>query len=146
MKPTFLILAVFFSFSACSSNHGTLQDPTTTPAEITQNGTKTEVKTIQSPEAKALLAKQENVVILDVRTPEEYAAGHLQTAKLINKYDPDFAEQINALDRNKTYLIYCKAGGRSAETTKMMTELGFKNIYDATEGFESLKNAGVPAE
>ena len=104
------------------------------------------IQSIGSSETKALLAEQQQIVMLDVRTPEEYAAGHLKGAKLINFYSPDFRQRVQALDPAKTYLVYCAVGGRSKEAVQTMAKLGFKQVYDATEGFSALKNAGIPTE
>ena len=134
------------AFSSCSSNAKTPENSNAIPAEQNQNAIQNGAKTIGSSETKILLDKQKDIVVLDVRTPEEYAAGHLKNAVLLNKYDPDFAAKLKAFDRNKTYLIYCAVGGRSGQTASMMESLGFKNIFDATEGFEKLKNAGAPVE
>jgi thioredoxin 1 len=73
-------------------------------------------------------------VLLDVRTPEEYNEGHIKNAVLIDFKAADFKDKISKLDRSKTYLVYCKRGGRSAETMKLMKELGFKNLYHLYEG------------
>jgi phage shock protein E len=101
---------------------------------------------IGSQEAKALLANQEDIIILDVRTPAEYGAGHLKNAQHIDFYAPDFSQRLQTLDPPKTYLVYCAVGGRSREAAQMMQQLGFKQMYDASEGFSFLKNSGVPVE
>ena len=66
------------------------------------------------------------VVILDVRTPEETAAGKIPNAVEINIQAADFEQQLNRLDKSKTYLVYCKAGGRSARACSTMEDIGFK--------------------
>ncbi|MBK0402634.1 rhodanese-like domain-containing protein [Adhaeribacter sp. BT258] len=104
-----------------------------------------EVKTISSEEAGTLVASEKELVILDVRTPEEFTKGHLKNATLLNKYEPDFEARIKTLDREKPYLVYCASGGRSGETKALMQTLGFKKVYDA-KGFEDLKAAGLPVE
>lgn len=102
-----------------------------------------EIHHLGSQEVKNLLT-QERVVVVDVRTPAEFAEGHLQRAQLIDWYAPDFAERIKALDPAQPYLLYCASGGRSGEASKMMLGLGFTHVYNATEGFIALKQAGVP--
>lgn len=143
MKPIYLFLAAL-AVTACNSNASTPGNPPT--VEQQQNGTPKAVKTIRSAEAKALIEKQKDLVILDVRTPQEFAGGHLKNALLLNKYAPDFETSLKALDRNKPYLLYCAVGGRSGEAARQMQQLGFTQIYDATEGFNPLKDAGVPIE
>ena len=68
-------------------------------------------------------------VILDVRTPEEAALGRISEKGLeIDFYGDNFNEKLNELDKNHTYLMYCRSGGRSGKTMKIMGEQGFKNV------------------
>lgn len=75
-------------------------------------------------------------VILDVRTPEEFSEGHIEHAVNIDFYEDAFPDELEGLDRDKTYLIYCRTGGRSGSTFKMMRELGFQNVYNMKGGIE----------
>ena len=102
------------------------------------------IKALTSQEAKTLLVQQPEIALLDVRTDEEYAGGHLQEATNLDYKAPDFAAQLSKLDKAKPYLVYCAAGGRSSKATKLMHEMGFINVYNATEGFNQLKDAGIP--
>ena len=81
-----------------------------------------------------VLMKQESQVI-DFRTPEEYALGYIEGAILIDYKASDFQATISALNRNVTYLIYCRSGNRSGKASKVMDSLGFKKIYDLKGGF-----------
>lgn len=77
-----------------------------------------------------------NYTLLDVRTPEEYAAGHLENAINLNWYDADFATQLKSLPKENTFYVYCKKGGRSANAFALMDSLGYKVVnleggYDA---------------
>lgn len=91
-------------------------------------------------------AKEPNSVILDVRTPEEVNAGIIPGAKVIDFRTSDFASKIGQLDKNKTYFVYCKAGGRSSRTVDMMKNAGFKHIYELDGGFDDWVNAGYPVK
>ena len=73
-------------------------------------------------------AQKENVIILDVRTDQEYKSSHLKGAINIDFYQPDFKSQISKLDKTKTYLIYCRSGNRSGQTLNIMKNLGFTNL------------------
>lgn len=84
----------------------------------------------------------ENFSILDVRTPREYSEGHIEGAKLINYYDTDFKEQLQKLDRKKTYLIYCRTGNRSRKALNIMKELKFEKVYNMTGGIVKWKEEG----
>ncbi len=85
-------------------------------------------------------------VVLDLRTPAEYAAGHLPGAELLNFYDPTFFNEIQKLDPNKTYLFYCATGNRSRSTTEIMELLGFKKAYHIYQGITAWQRHGLPIE
>lgn len=144
MKALYFLFAGALLFAGCTSNAETAENPAQVTVEQQETLTAGGVKTIRSAETKTLLEKQKDVVVIDVRTPEEFAEGHLENALHLNKYEAGFDAKIKALDRNKPYLLYCAAGGRSGDATRQMQQLGFKQVYDATEGFESLKTAGIP--
>jgi len=92
-------------------------------------------------DAKAYLEKAKPVLI-DIRTPEEYAAGHLENSVLTDYYAPDFKDKLNLLDKSAKYLIYCRSGKRSAAALKIMQELGFKDIHDIAGGINAWIAAG----
>jgi rhodanese-related sulfurtransferase len=78
----------------------------------------------------------ENVVILDVRTPGEHAAGNVPNSTLIDVSAPDFKSKVAGLDKDKTYLVYCRSGRRSVAATDIMTkELGFTNVKNLLGGY-----------
>lgn len=76
----------------------------------------------------------EDLVILDVRTPEEFAEGHIDGAVLVDFYDEDFGEQLAALDPAVPYLVYCRSGNRSGQAMTMMQGLGFDDVADVDGG------------
>lgn len=107
----------------------------------------TVVKNVTPEEAHDLLMLSSKFVhIIDVRTPEEYAGGHLAGAVNIDYSSADFKEIINKLDKNATYLVYCRTGSRSAAASAIMLELGFKDIYNMTGGITDWQAAGYPVE
>jgi rhodanese-related sulfurtransferase len=75
-----------------------------------------------------------NGVLIDVRTPGEYNGGHIPNSKLMNIYEPTFADDIQKLDRNKNYYLYCRSGSRSYHASKLMKKLGFNNVYNLSSG------------
>lgn len=95
-------------------------------------------------EAEKLLKENKQIVVLDVRTPEEFAEGHIAGAKNLDFHGDDFAKQLNALDKSKTYLVHCASGGRSGKTCKLMDEDKFAKIYHMNGGFSAWKQAGKP--
>ncbi|CAM1345640.1 rhodanese-like domain-containing protein [Tenacibaculum amylolyticum] len=82
----------------------------------------------------------ENVQLIDVRTPEEYADGHIENAAVINYFGDDFKEKAQQLDKNKPVYLYCKSGKRSAKASKVLGELGFTKIYDLQGGYNAWSN------
>ena len=90
--------------------------------------------------------KEPDAVVLDVRTPHEYAAGHVPGAVNLDVHDPKFNEKVCTLDKSKTYLVHCAMGVRSEAATKRMASLGFLNLFDFHGGFKAWENAHKPIE
>ena len=97
---------------------------------------KTDVTILSIEEAKTILAEEPDAVFLDVRTPEEFKEGHIPGAVLINFFDENFKEQVEDLDKDKPVYIYCRSGNRSQKAGKILTEMGFKEVYDIEKGYQ----------
>ena len=97
-------------------------------------------------EAEKLLKENPDIVVLDVRTDEEFKSGHIRGAKNLDFFSADFAKQLAALDKNKAYLVHCAGGGRSAKACKAMDAQKFTAIYHLNEGFNAWVKAGKPVE
>jgi len=95
--------------------------------------------------AARTMATAKGVVILDVRTPEEFREGHLSGAVLANINDPSFDTKIATIAKDKKVLVYCAAGGRSARASKIMSEKGWKNVTNMKGGFNAWSAAGYPS-
>lgn len=122
-----LFLSLAFLLSSC--HESTAQQPA-------------QASSVLSPddfEAKALKA---DVQLIDVRTPDEYKAGHITNAKNINFYAADFKDQMEKLDKSKVIALYCGVGGRSGKASTILTQLGFKTIYDLQGGMSAWKAKG----
>ncbi len=76
-----------------------------------------------------------DVVVLDVRTPQETALGKIEGAIEIDVTDPSFAQKASQLDKNKTYLVYCRSGRRSVAACSTMAEQGFGHLYNLVGGY-----------
>ena len=100
---------------------------------------------VQSVDPQTFLstAKQPGAVIVDVRTPQEFAAGHVEGAINIDVEAPTFDAEIAKLDKNATYTVYCHSGRRSGLATDAMGKAGFTHVYDLQGGFADLANAGA---
>ena len=72
-----------------------------------------------------------DAVVIDVRTPEEYAAGHLEGAVLLDFNGGQFAAEFPGLDPEGEYLVYCRSGNRSAQAASIMRDHGFEHVIDA---------------
>ncbi len=84
------------------------------------------------------------VITLDVRTPGEYAEGHLEGAQLIDFQSGNFENEISSLDKNATYAVYCRSGNRSGQAVKVMQDAGFTSVFNMNGGVIDWANAGLP--
>lgn len=94
------------------------------------------VKNVDVTEFKSLMAN-ENTVVLDVRTPDEIANGKIANAAELDFFADGFDAKVAQLDKSKTYLVYCKSGGRSGKTCNKMAAQGFKNVYNLKGGYKA---------
>jgi thioredoxin 1 len=92
------------------------------------------------------LLKQKKGLLLDVRTPEEFNAGHLPEAMLLDYNNDNFKKSATQLDKSKPVFVYCKTGGRSKSAASILRDLGFKEVYDLDGGITAWKNAGKTVE
>lgn len=77
----------------------------------------------------------QEIQLIDVRTPNEYQQGHINNAKLIDFFADDFKEKTQQLDKKKPVYLYCRSGNRSGKASKTLSTLGFKEIYDLKGGY-----------
>ena len=85
-----------------------------------------------------------NFIILDVRTAEEFSAGHIENATNIDFYSETFSEDLDDLDKNKTYLIYCRTANRSGQALPLMKDLDFIEVYNMLGGIVEWEENGYP--
>lgn len=89
-----------------------------------------------------VIANKNDILILDVRTPEEYQNGHLNRAELLNFYDPDFQNELNEHEKSQAVAVYCAVGARSFQAMELMKTLGFREVYHLEGGLVEWQNAG----
>jgi rhodanese-related sulfurtransferase len=94
-----------------------------------------EIKTIEARAFAEKIKTTKNPQILDVRTPEEFNAGHLENADNVNWLGDSFVNDSKKYDKTKPVFVYCRSGARSKKATEKLEELGFKNIYELEGGF-----------
>lgn len=106
---------------------------------INEKSLASEVKVV-TPEEMERILELEDVQLVDVRTPGEYADDHIENAQNIDFSSPTFDDDIAKLDKSKPVVLYCKAGGRSAKCVKKMEQAGFQKIYDLKGGISTWKH------
>ncbi len=112
-----------------------------------KNESKGLVKVITPQEVyDAVYNDDSTVQLVDVRTTEEYAVSHLKDAQNICVTSDDFSEKVKTLDKSKPVYVYCKLGGRSADAAKILTEMGFKEVYDLEGGITNWEEEGMSTE
>lgn len=139
IRPALQILAAILVSTAVSVSSFAADAKAETKAEA-----KPAVKNLKVDEAAKLLAEKKEVVILDVRTPEEFKDGHLKGAINLNIQSKTFKEDVAKLDKSKTYLVNCASGGRSTRACSAMDGLGFTNAFNLEGGFRAWSAAGQP--
>ncbi len=90
----------------------------------------------------SLKASNQDIQIVDVRTPEETSYGVIEGATLIDFYDKQFQAKLNELDKTKPVVVYCAVGGRSAKAAQIFAKEGFNTVYDLKGGYRAWKAAG----
>ena len=80
--------------------------------------------------------QDKDVVLIDVRTPEEYAQGAIEGAKNVDFFNQqDFIKEISALDKHEPVYLYCRSGNRSMKAARQLISLGFDKVYDLAGGY-----------
>lgn len=123
-KYFFVITALAIMFGSCS---------------IAQNN-----KTVDALEFSRMIHEQNHAQIVDVRTPDEYAKGHLEGAVNINWNGKDFVAGLSKLDKSQPVFVYCLVGGRSAEAAKKMRAEGFNEVIELNGGMLKWRAANLP--
>jgi rhodanese-related sulfurtransferase len=97
---------------------------------------------ISGPECGGTSSEEGSLLILDVRTAPEYHAGHLMGSINLDIRSPSFADELDALDRGRAYLVYCRTGVRSSRAVAIMRSLGFRELYDLAGGLVGWQREG----
>lgn len=128
--------------TACGSGSDTAHDA---PAAIAEAGSAADVVTLDA-EAFRARTQEPGVVVLDVRTPEEFAEGHLAGAVNVDASAPDFDGQVSELDADAAYAVYCRSGSRSEAAVERMQAAGFTDVEHLGGGIIAWQEAGLPVE
>jgi rhodanese-related sulfurtransferase len=104
------------------------------------------VKHVDAAGAEKLLAENKSVLVLDIRTAKEFAAGRIAGAKNLDYYATDFEKQLGELDRAKPILVHCASGGRSGRSLDLFKKLKFQTVYHLDGGFNAWQRSGRPVQ
>ena len=106
-----------------------------------------EIRLVSASDAAAVLNERApEVVLLDVRTAEEFNEVRVPGSVNVDFYAADFASQLDTLAKDVPYVVYCRSGNRSSQTMTIMRELGFLEVWDVDGGIISWDGAGLPLE
>ncbi len=133
--PVVLVLALAIS-AGCTGTQTSAATATSAYTDLSVEEFKQMVDQFQGRPGEA--------VILDVRTPSEFEREHLRDAINLDVNAGVFGDRVARLDREKTYLVYCQSGTRSARAAQTMSELGFTKVYNMRGGIAKWKDAGYP--
>jgi len=107
---------------------------------------KVAIKSVTIQDVKGAMDKKEKAIYLDVRDPNEYAAGHLPEAINISRGTLEFNVWDKIADKNAKIYVYCRTGARCALATKALNDMGYKNAVATDTGYEAWVKAGYPVE
>ena len=124
-----MVLAIALFFYSCSTG---------------QTESNAKISTISTTEFSSKIEELSSAPIVDVRTPAEYAQGHIENSLNFNWNGSDFESQISTLDKSQPIFVYCMSGGRSASAVSKMEELGFEEVYELDGGMIAWRSSGLP--
>ena len=114
-----------------------------------EKSSKREFKEVEPKEVFNILEKNRDnsdFVVLDVRTPEDYEEGHIENAYLLNIKSKDFGDELERMDKNRKYFVYCKTGRKSRKAVELMKERGYKEAHNIVGGMDKWKLRRLPVE
>ena len=137
-----LALVLFFSSAFLCVNCQSVDQNGTT--ETTDAGIVQKMDIITPAQYVEMAAADKELILIDLRTPEEIAQGHITGAKFINFSSSDFKSNLETLNKDSKYVIYCASGRRSHNAQGVMKEMGFTNVSDLQGGLRGWVAAGMP--
>jgi rhodanese-related sulfurtransferase len=138
----FVALAGGLALAACGDDETTVADIDPAAAGAPTPGSPA---LVGPAEADALLSSPPpGLIVLDIRTPEEFAEGHLEGARMIDFYEPTFLADVGEIDRDAPIFIYCRSDNRSGQAVTAMVDMGFTNVTELDGGIVAWQAAGLP--
>lgn len=146
---SFALVAAGMGVAGCSSQDKGDAGETVEVVEVEESGSAQSAQSSSSESSQSESAASEDqaasvITIIDVRTPEEYAEGHLEGAINLDLNSGQFEEEIPTLDPEETYGIYCRSGNRSAQATALLLNAGFANVVDLGSMQDASEEVGLP--
>ena len=137
MFKYFIVLILGFTLMSCKGQKSGASTTTNVSNQATEKSTETLTTKINIDivETKKMMEANKDIVLIDVRTPEEIARGKINNALEMNISSPEFTDKINKLDKSKEYIVYCAVGGRSATAVSMMQQVGFTKVHNLAPGY-----------
>ena len=102
------------------------------------------LETVSPDTAAAIIAEDSSEIILDIRTPEEFNQGIIEGAINIDFYEPTFSTDLDALDKDAHYVVYCRSDNRSGQAMSTFADLGFTNVTEIDGGIVNWYEEGLP--
>jgi len=102
------------------------------------------LETVEPDTAATIIADNPEAIVLDIRTPEEYREGIIEGAINIDFYEADFSDQLNTLDKDATYVVYCRSDNRSGQAMDTFADLGFQQVSEIDGGIVNWYGEGLP--
>ena len=133
-------VALSMGLTGCS---GETSEPASEASEEAEAAPMSTIRDVTAAEAGTLIASDSALMVLDVRTPEEFAAGHIDGAVNLNIMSEHFTEELAKLNPAKTYVLHCKSGGRSAKALEVLKAEKFESILHMTDGFDGWTAEGL---
>lgn len=136
MRYITLTTVMALTFFACSSTAKT----SSSNSDLNTEDSVVQVINLAQADLEKTLALDTNIVIIDVRTPKEVSEGYIPQAGLFIDFNgSSFESEMAKLDKSKTYVMYCRSGGRSGKASNYMVENGFRKVYNLEGGVLSYK-------
>ena len=108
---------------------------TSCKSKVTNSETGNTFKDVDVAVANTMISQNKDLIILDVRTPEETDLGIIPNAIIIDYHNSNFDSEISKLDKSKSYLVYCRSGGRSVGASNKMIATGFSDVTNMKGGY-----------
>jgi len=137
-SPLLLLCGLLVSLSPAPAAPPQTGSPGATSSSVMQTPTN-----LTPTEAESLIHASSDLVVIDVRTQEEFAEGHIAGAKNVNFNSPTFGEQMKAF-AGKKVLLHCASGGRSTRALASLATMPFEKLYHLNKGFNAWVEAGKP--